>query len=69
MSRLVRYKLLHCCPTTCQTFLMIPTSGAVLLVNRAMCQKKKEAWSLVQQDAEAALALDSKLLKVGCLSS
>jgi len=36
---------------------------SVLLVNRAMCQKKKEAWSLVQQDAEAALALDSKLLK------
>ncbi|KAL3160114.1 hypothetical protein ABBQ32_010891 [Trebouxia sp. C0010 RCD-2024] len=36
---------------------------SVLLVNRAMCQKKKEAWSLVQQDAEAALFMDSKLLK------
>ena len=29
-----------------------------------MCQRKKEAWSLVQQDAEAALSMDSHLMKV-----
>ena len=38
---------------------------AVLLVNRAMCQRKKEVWDLVKQDAEAALSLDSHLMKVG----
>ena len=46
------------CPDSC--------GSAVLLVNRALCQKKKEAWSLVQQDAKAALSIDSHLLKVGC---
>ena len=56
-----------CCNThhTCHTPVLLPCGGAVLLVNRALCQKKKEAWSLVQQDAEAALAIDSHLLKVG----
>ena len=39
--------------------------GAVLLVNRALCQKKKNVWNLVQQDAAAALAIDSHLVKVG----
>jgi len=29
-----------------------------------MCQKKKEAWSLVLQDAEAAISIDSQLMKV-----
>lgn len=37
---------------------------SVLLVNRAMCQRKKEAWILVQQDAETALGIDSQLMKV-----
>ncbi len=36
----------------------------VLLVNRAMCQKKKEAWGLVLQDAVAAISIDSHLMKV-----
>lgn len=36
---------------------------SVLLVNRAMCQRKKEVWDLVKQDAEAALSLDSHLMK------
>lgn len=36
---------------------------SVLLVNRAMCQKKKEAWNLVLQDAEAAISIDSQLMK------
>ena len=56
-----------CCTAhhTCHTSVLLPCVGAVLLVNRALCQKKKEAWSLVQQDAEAALAIDSYLLKVG----
>ena len=30
-----------------------------------MCQRKKEVWNLVKQDAEAALSLDSHLMKVG----
>ena len=29
-----------------------------------MCQRKKEIWHLVQQDAEAALMLDKRLMKV-----
>lgn len=55
-----------CCYASCiairlvATYLLCP----VLLVNRALCQKKRTAWSLVQQDAEAALAIDSHLLKV-----
>lgn len=36
---------------------------SVLLVNRAMCQRKKEVWSLVLQDAEAAISIDSHLMK------
>lgn len=56
-----------CCSAhhTCYTSVLLSCGGAVLLVNRALCQKKKEAWNLVQQDAEAALAIDSHLLKVG----
>lgn len=29
-----------------------------------MCQRKKEAWSLVQQDAETAISIDPHLMKV-----
>ena len=29
-----------------------------------MCQRKKEVWSLVLQDAEAAISIDSHLMKV-----
>ena len=56
-----------CCTAhhTCHICLLLCCGRAVLLVNRALCQKKKEAWTLVQQDAEAALAIDSHLLKVG----
>ena len=29
-----------------------------------MCQRKKEVWNLVLQDAEAAISIDSHLMKV-----
>ena len=37
---------------------------AVLLVNRALCHKKREAWEAARQDSEAALCNDSQLMKV-----
>lgn len=57
---------ISCCTAhhTWHTSVLLPCGGAVLFVNRALCQKKKQAWGLVQQDAEAALAIDSHLLKV-----
>ena len=37
---------------------------AVLLVNRAMCQKHRERWDDVESDSRRALTLDSRSMKV-----
>ena len=37
---------------------------AVLLVNRAMCQKHRERWDDVESDSRKALTLDPRSMKV-----
>ena len=37
---------------------------AVLLVNRAMCQKHRERWDDVESDSRKALTLDPRNMKV-----